>query len=361
MAGLGYLWLKQIVRTKSNNSTLLWLKISFPLLIMSVIIGGRYEVGTDWENYVEYYSMFNNPDILKDIVMLFALRLEPMYVALMSICNMVGLSTSMFFTIIALGIFLFLIGGHKDKIFLFPLILFFFFGQMFNMSMNIIRQAIAISIFFFSLRFFGNNKIKMFICLTIAVLFHYSSIVLITALLLEKKIFSFLDKRNLILCIFIITYFVGPSLVGFIETILPLDYFSNKYAQNANNLSEKMELGSGLGIITKKMIDVLMILGSTKVITFYNDNKIKYIYRLYFVGIILANVVGISVYLSRLILGFELLRIFILSYYCHYAFNSKNQLAKLNTIFIIFWSVLSIYMGVMNNNSGCSPYKFLWQ
>lgn len=361
MACFGYLWLKRIVRTRKCSSISTWLRLLFPLFILSIIIGGRFEVGTDWENYAEYYSWYKTIDIFKALSGLLALNLEPMFILLMGLCGFMGFSQSFFFTIIAFGIFVLILGGHKNKLFLLPLILFYFFGQMFGISMNIIRQAIAISIFFYSLQYLGNSRIKLLICIVFAALFHYSSIVLAAALVIDNKIFSILDRRNFVLFIFILTYLIGPMLVGLIDNVLPLHLFSDKYVQSANNLDNAMTVNSGLGIIARKVVDAILIITSTKIIDYYQDDNMRYVYRLYFVGIILANIMGVSEYLARLVYGYELLRIMVLAYYTYYAFRSKNALFQIIALMLIALNVLFLFMGVMNSSSGCSPYQFLWQ
>lgn len=362
MAMFGSLWVNKVVNSNLTVAPIkVWVKLSFPLLLLSILIGGRYDVGTDWPNYVEYYEWYQHYHLTLNNLIEFGSNLEPLFLALNKLCNFVGLSTSGYFTLIAYCVFILLLSSHKDKCYLFPFILFFFFGQMFAMSMNIIRQAISISIFFFSLHYLDKSKIKIAAIILVAVLFHYSSIVLAFALLIDRKWFKILDNKKIVLASFIVTYIAGATLVPYIEHLLQMQYFSDKYVNNAGNLGQEMALGTGLGIITRKIVDVFLIVKSDKLKSYYGGNWIVNIFRLYFVGIILSNIMGISVYLSRLILGFELLRIFILAYYCYYAMVDKKSQETIFAVLLVLWSVLGTLMAVLHGDANCSPYQFLWQ
>lgn len=362
MALLGPLVVGLITKNRTVKSTSVWLQLLIPLGILSFVIGGRYEVGTDWPEYFAYYQYYKEGSITSfSDILKFGENLEPLYILLMKICGFLGFSSSLFFMTIGLGIFILILGSHRDRAFLFPLLLFFFFGQMFGTSMNIIRQCIAISFFFYSLQYIGTNRLMMGLFIAIGVLFHYSSIVLVVALIIDYKWFDFLNNKNLVLITFILTSILGVYLLPVLVNIIPVQYLSDKYVGNFNNIDDKMSVSSGMGILSRKIVDVILILYSTKVVNFFNDNRIKYVYRLYFIGIILSNVVGVSVYLSRLFLGLELLRIFILAYFCYYSSRSgflKDNLIKCG---IYLWIIVGIFMGVLHGDAGCSPYNFLWQ
>ena len=130
--------------------------------------------------------------------------------------------------------------------------------------------------------------------------------------------------------------------------------------RNASTADEElMTASSGLGLIFIKICDLCLILTSDKVIGYYNDVKVKCLYRLFFIGIILSNIFGLSVMLSRLPLGLVMLRIYILSLACHYFFKVERKYFLLG-LALLFINLLMIITGVLHGDGGCSPYQFKW-
>lgn len=357
MAILCPLWVKSI-GTKNNNPKSFWLKVLFPLIVCSIIIGGRYEVGSDWPNYFYYILGFNTGRLTSSDII--SPTLEPGFMAFTWGLSCLQFGPSLYFSFIALAFFVLLLTAESDKKYLFPLLIFFFFTQAFASSMNLVRQCIATFLFLFSTRYYEKNKILMAVLLLVSISFHYSSVILLIALFIDKKLFKILDKHWVVLAVFIITYFIGSYLVKYVEMIIPTEYLSDKYLNSLSNISEEMVVSSGLGIITTKIMDGLMIVLSPKIKEAFNDKRTNILYRLYFIGIILSNIAGVSQYLSRLFLGFVMIRVFILSYACYYLINYDKD-KKIIGYGLIFLGFIYLIMSVMNGNGGCSPYQFLWQ
>lgn len=360
MSSCGPLLVKSIVNKSKEVSTKQWINVSLVLIILSIIIGGRYEVGTDFPNYVDYYKSFIGKYSKFEDILVLGNSLEPGYLFINWAASELRLSVSMFFTLIAFFSFVLMFKAQKDRPYLWPLILFFFFGQMFATSMNIVRQSCAIFLFFYAVPFIGKNKLKLFLLITSCCLFHYSAVVFYLALFIESKRLNFLDSKKLIVLLFLVSWGVASYILPIFMKLMPLDMFSAKYLSSLDNSDIEMSVSSGLGILVTKVVDILLIYQSDRVIEHYKDEKIKFLYRLYFVGIILSNIMGISMYLSRIFLGMVLLRIFVMALTTYYCLKFKN-IRLLLGIFLIMLSIVQLIMTIKNGNGGISPYQFMWQ
>lgn len=360
MSSCGPLLVKSIVKKCIKVSTIQWINISFILIILSIIIGGRYEVGSDFPNYIDYYKSFITKYSKFGDVFVLGNSLEPGYLFINWLASELNLSVSVFFTLIAFFSFILMFKAQGDRPYLWSLILFFFFGQMFGTSMNIIRQACAIFIFFYAVQFVGKSKLKLFMLITCCTMFHYSSIVFYLALFVDFKWLNFLDNKKLIALLFVSTWFLASYILPLFIQMMPLDIFSTKYLLSLDNADVEMEVNSGLGILLTKIIDILLIWKSDKVLEYYKDERLKFLYRLFFVGIIFYNIMGISIYLSRIFLGMVLLRIFVMAFTTYYCLKFKD-IRLLLGIFLIIICLLQFIMNIKNGYSGISPYQFMWQ
>lgn len=342
-----------LYKLKTNSVRYIFLLISF--LLMSFIIGGRYEVGTDWVNYVYIYETVNFVDLSIDG--LNKAMIEPMYLLINKAFRNLGVSTSMFFTIIAFSLFVLLYTSTgKKKVF--PYVMYFFFTMSFFLSLNIMRQILAIFIFFFATRYIGKNIYKYFTCILIAFFIHYSSVILFPLYFIYKKWFSILDNKKIIVICYFITLLMSGVLVELITSYLPQFISNEKYLNSVTQLDVEMEVGSGLGIIFNHIINMFIIL------YYPNSNKLGdrriIIYRLFIIGILFSNVFSISMYLSRVVLSLVLLKIFLLADICNIHVKKKRVFSYLFTVFICIILFITFIMGIINNNSGIFPYQFRW-
>lgn len=151
--------------TKRN---FLWI---ISLLTVSLFAGLRYFVGIDYESYTFIFASIADSTT------------EPAFRLINLIIFFLGLNVQFVFLISSLITFTLLYKGIKrnsDNLFLsvFTLLFCGFFIE----SLNIIRQYIAIAIFFYAIQYIKSKKlIKYALCIAIASCFHYSAILLIVA------------------------------------------------------------------------------------------------------------------------------------------------------------------------------------
>ncbi|MGE6611539.1 EpsG family protein [Peribacillus sp. NPDC076916] len=220
-----YIWLTLICFILAYVSTLLYRNkrvdkkliniIDFaPYLILIIITGFRYNVGTDYIGYAQNFIILQTHDIP---------RVEFTFKLIVKAAYLLGLNQQFVFLVYAAitYIFIFLSIKYFDqkgeyRHFIILLILQY---VLFN-GFNTIRQMVAVSIFFYSLRFIVNRQfIKYFIFTLIAFLFHKASIIClifyfllkieirkIFPILIFSPIFLFTDLANKL-----ISYFISLS------------------------------------------------------------------------------------------------------------------------------------------------------
>lgn len=347
---------KIIIYSNRNNKRHRELLMVCLLIILSIPIGGRYEVGTDWEHYQYLFLNINNQGLsLQEIL---ESNYEPLYLIWNYIIHIISNSSSFFFTCTAFLIFWLLYKANKDYEYLFPLVLYFFFCSMFGASMNIIRQILASVVFYMALSH-SDNKWKMRGFILLSLLIHYSSAIFIIAIFLDSNLFKLLDNTKVVILLYLVCFILGSTLYSLFITYLPLDLMSEKYLNSVNS-DETFNLTSGLGIIAVNGVNVLLMITSNNVRKLFSSKRVDLLYRCFFIGCFLSAFMGYSIFLSRVPLGLTNIRIFLLAYTIYYLSQRRTffRLTLKNSLLVLY--ILFFIMGILHSDNGCSPYYFDW-
>lgn len=323
-------------------------KTLFVFLIFYLIIhdGMRWEIGTDWKNYNEY---FNNCLNSGSNTMSFSIG----YVIINVLVRTISDSYTLFLFVhafIVYGLLAYSIYRLSPKP-IFSLLLYY--GMMLPyLGMN--RQIIALVICLFSLLFLLKEEKKKFILgVIIASLFHTSCLLFLVALFLRKEI-----KTNYL--IISLTTVIVLALFGLVNK-LPLNIIYifasddpmstiNKigfYAEN--NFLDTNIIFTVLAIFKRLiwLIITFFIIRYTKL----KNNKLILFFNLYFFGslvYILFNNTILQIIVARGLIYFNIFEIFVISYIL---LLNRNILFR--TIIISTLTVYS-YIGVLK---GFNFYK----
>lgn len=348
------------ISSKYETKKPIGIVLGFVLFIVSIVIGGRYNVGTDWENYFNLYTSILDNGITLDEIMYSGY--EPLYVAMNALFAYLDLSPSVFFTGVALLQFVLLCYAVDNKKVLLW-VFFFFFTQLFAMTLNIQRQMIAVGFFLLATKYIDKNKIVYLLLIVCASLFHYSSIILFPLVFINNRFFSFLENRGIVLILFFITLIFSSYFLGALD-LSSLDYLmSDKYLRNMEELDVEMKVSSGLGIMAQRLMYIVAICYMPSMLNYYKSSRLSIVYRLFIVGLLLANIFEISMFLSRVPLALVSLKVLIYSYLCNYLFKLRKNALTLKIFIGICFVTLSfimLIMGIMNSDAGMSPYMFKW-
>lgn len=216
-----YLLGREYAHVKLSDKALFFLLLPI-FLIWLVISGGQDSVGTDYESYM-YIFDGNQLDYYMG-------KNEFLFVAIVSLCNALGIhGQALFFVFYAINfIFLFLILKRLPvkQVFLY-IILYITVTNLFNNQLNTLRQATAIYIGTYAMfLILESKKIKALFFILIASLIHQSGIMLIFAYFF-KPISKMISARMLLFLLlgaFLLSLFLQVEVINFLVPFLPKDY-----------------------------------------------------------------------------------------------------------------------------------------
>ena len=330
------------------------LKHFVALLILSFVVGFRYEVGVDWEGYKDGFISIKNSSFITyrdqywEIGYFFINR---------AIANVELSYEWMFFTVAMISWYFIFKSVPK---FLLPLLLFFLFvDEYFFWSMNGVRQFAAMSIWLIAAKEIRNrNLLKYLLLIIIASLFHRTVLIFIPFYFMPyHKIY----KKYLWIGLFIFSIIIGSSniFVNFVETIIiylgeknELIRLYVRYVESNKFIIEETQLG--LGFLFKTLVNLIILLLSGIVIREHPKTTVYFI--LFFISAILFNLSYNVQLLCRINNYFLIMRSIVLSISIWHFW----QVPKFRFPVLVFCSLyfFLFLVAIYNSSNMCSPFNF---
>jgi len=353
-----FVFFSRYFRDSSSHFERLIFGYLIPIIVVCILLGGRFETGSDWEEYKEYYdNLLRYGNSLSNA---FDSTLEPLYMLMSISVASLGVGSSYFFAVVALVQFtlIYVLCNHRKRMLPY-ILLFYILGNLF-MNMNILRQTLALGFVLISLNYFNRKWLFLFFLL-MAVGFHYSAIIFLPVVFIDKKLFKFLDNPFVVVLLYIATLVTAQIIINYASGYIQMIDFSAKYSRNADNLDVEMVVSSGYGIIAKHLLNLLLIYLWSKIKHYTNDNFYTNAYRITVIGFLISNIFGVSVFLSRLALYYTVFSVVIWAYMTISIMKTKQfKHLRIFIVSAIVLNVLFFCMGIINGNGGCSPYTFKW-
>lgn len=297
-----------------------------PIICFTIIIGLRYSVGVDWENYRAIYE-----EELK--YMSFAQMLETRYeigfVAIVYLCHLFQLPTYMLFVCFAAIQITFLYLALKEERGILPYVYLAFIlsGIAIQGFCNVMRQDVAFCIFLFALRYAKSDEIiKYFLLCALAVCFHKSAFILFPLCFIWIRRNS-LFSNQLVQCVLFLACVFLPFLnpVEYILSVLndliaAMGY--EDYIDTALDLTTNSKLGPTrlMMIVT----NIIIILNSKNIKSFYENTLVNKIYDLFFIGICCYFLFLGNMMFGRITLYFTNVAFIMYGYSLHYLLQLKT-------------------------------------
>lgn len=319
----------------------------FMFLYFAVLVGLRYDVGTDHLHYWVAYELEGNE------------RFEFLFQLLSDICNRIGFHPTVFFGILGLIQIVFLYLAFKDESYLFAFFAIFLFTDgIFASWMNTIRQDIACCIWIFALNYIIQKKPVPYLLLClIAFLFHRSAIILVVIYPIFRGGKDFFHRIPVQLIIvffaFILKNSIGElllkmdSLFSWYSNIVFLggdsDLYSSYSAESAvegigQNMGEVQN--TGIGVIVKYLSYTIIVLYSNRIKEYFNSPKVNTIYTLFYISFIAYIILPFGVWsLARPFQNLNCTRMIMLSYLVYYLFKNKQGNSVILAYLIIFLQI----------------------
>ena len=326
-----------IINSQIKVMICIFIGLGIPILIAAI----RYQVGTDYNNYIDYYSVYSKlglNEILKYAnEFLFILVIKIAYI----FREPQILFAIMAFLIIYITYKSILNKREKVSITLmFTLYLFLYYTY----SLNIIRQALAVALIAYSYKYIIEQNLKKFLLvLIIAILFHTSAIIFLPFYFISPKKNE--KNRNIMFIIRIITIILVLLTIFNIENIVNCISNIEGFGRLAGYISEAPQ-GQNKQIIINTMILFILIICRKPLMRYDEDNR-TYLF-LYIIGFIFTLSGFTSPYIKRIGLYFNISEIYLLATLPNIVKKQYKPLVKIGliiygiTIFILSTYVFSL-------------------
>lgn len=306
------------------------------LLIIILFAGFRYKVGID---FVSYWWIYEN--IQHSLA-------EPGYTficKILSFANLGAQAQFLFFSAMTLLIVVKGIKFYNYKHTVFCLFLYIFAGFYVD-SFNIIRQSVAIAIFFWSGQYIIKREFKKYIiCIICASCFHLSALFLIPFYFILKKHYSKIYIITALVLSLILAY---SGIMGRLIGYLP---FYMSYLEPGNSFNINSNLGSGFFI--KYIIGFVLLVAKDKIIKIKSDNNV--VLNAYFMYLILMGILQDYLVFLRIAYFFQIFLIIALP--ALVSIMKQNGSRIITKGIIIVYGCLLLFIQTNDARSKLLPYS----
>lgn len=320
-------------------------------LILAIVSGFRYDVGTDFFSYVNYFNLIDSGN---------PIDVEPGFLILSKFISFLNLNSQALFILLSSLTMIFFYKGlvfyTKGEYTFKPVLYIIFLLFTFIPSLNVVRQLLATAIIFYASRhIIDRNFIKYFIWVIIASLFHTSSIALIVLYFIVSKSYKISILLSILLVSIVMTYFnVFTVVLEFILIHFPFldigDYISYYLISDYNS----RHIDIGIVNYVNIFVVILFVLLKNKL---FNDQKsilsfnLFYLFNLFSIIQLDASVISRLTYFFSIYMAIAVPRFGIL-------FDKKSR-HIVEYLLLILYSILYLYNIIFAGGShDIIPYEY---
>nr|MBQ5605067.1 EpsG family protein [Bacteroidales bacterium] len=332
-----------------------WSFMLLAVLAFSVIFGYRYGVGRD---FFMYQHMFNK--VLEGLDR----DCEWGFEQLMLLIHQIGWGETFFFAITSFIPLYLVVRAVKDEPDMYvPVIAVFMLYAFWQPTANVVRQVFAFGFFAVSIKPLQQQKwLLHYALIAIAFLFHKSALALVIVypIYALNRYEAYIKDVGSQLIIFALAFLlmqfglVEWLIDAFFNVIVLLGY-ADSAAFDTHMYYEDFSLG--LGFIIRMSVNLMIICHSKEIKEHFKSTPVAIIYDIWFVGMILSVIFVQSMSITRMLLYFTQLAIFVMAYALEYFRREKPD---------YFWVMLALMLltfvaTIMDGDSNTATYIFNWQ
>lgn len=241
----------------------------------------------------------------------------------------------------------------------YPFIVIYFLLLFLN-SLNLVRQSISIALVTcgISVLYEEKGNLKYLLCVILAILFHYSSVLYLPLFLFKNIKFT---KSGIYVCLGSILLIV--STTNIIEIIFSNSIFLNsRYGVYAfNSFNREASVGSGLGIMLNLILPFLFLILNHKISKYYTHvGFFTFLTMVFIFTYSLASEIHIF---GRLLTCFMFVPAFLIQPVCKVLLphNQRLSLFLLFTIYLVLYEkMIAVSQSSLGSGLGISPYTTLF-
>ncbi len=330
----------------NTQANFMWL-VFFPAMV--VLDGLRWETGNDWENYKDIYlNCFIRTDMRVEIGYQYLNRI---------IYYVFGPNYTIFLLIISL-IYYYFICDSIRKYSNMPLIAFFLFYCGYLAFMGTIRQLLAFSICFYSLRFVVCYKYWRFLlCVLLASLLHNSALFFLIVAFLNRSFSLKIYVLGVLISVFVslfglvdLLFFEFVSGLG--GTILFVDRLNDYFYSGNEYLSQFSYFVMLIPVLRRFIIVFFSYFIMEKVLV--NNRYFRILFNMYYLFVIIYLLFygsNLQILVSRLSLYLMVCKFLLIG---EFVFLIKNKIPLLFVVLCVFVYGILFVNKALNE----SEYKF---
>ncbi len=252
---------------QNNDKSIYQVFLSLSFLSVFIPAAIRYDIGTDYANYVYYFDLIKNDYFVPK---------EPLYILLNKVIALLGLDVQWFFVITSFIIcyFVYKIIPIKHL----PLGVFLYVVTLYLHDYSAVRQGIAVVLVTYAIRFLSEKRMKKFFLYTaLASLVHIATGL---GILLVYPIVRRNYNKYFLLAIIAVSYVL---IVRMNITQLILIYVGNlipKYSWYlTSEFNRAVEMSSGVGVLIRLFIAFIIVFFKDRIVV--KNSKANIIINLY--------------------------------------------------------------------------------
>jgi hypothetical protein len=324
-------------------------EVIFPLILFAIIFGMRYDVGVDHLGYLHGY-----------LQKIHGGKNEPLFFLFAEIGWKLNWHYVLYFGVIAFAQALFFFYAFNNERYIYPFLVFFLFTNgEWGFWMNGIRQALAMCIWIFSIKYIEDKKLwKYLIWYVVATLIHKSAIVLIVfypILRNGRDYFKSIPLQLILLgsafvlkSVFEVIFPNIESLINTYINILGADMYERSYNIEGLMNSYIEADGTGLVYLFRIILNVTIILYSKRLKLFYNSKRFNIIYFFFFIGLLTMYVFPVGfIAITRPFRYFYIFPSIMYAFFLYYLFKTKIKDSQRGVFHAYFYyGLIFIFLGI---------------
>jgi hypothetical protein len=317
------------------------------VVFLILLVGLRYNVGTDWYEYEALYYQLNYQNLVQS-------KLGFLFSLVLVLFKSIGLNFIAFsFVLFSVSLLLFertINSFSKNYFFSF----FLYLNTVFLIfHINGIRQGLALSIIFYSIKYIFNNKKNKFLFSVLFASFFHLSAILFLPIYWLKKIEITKSRLFAIFIICLLTIHFNPFSV-LVENIAVYLNIKNVVYYINNELFNPINLFD-IQVLSRLIVFLIILL------FFKNIKKNPYLFilfKIYLLGFITYSFFSFNQDISyRLAFYFKMFEIILLPNVAFEIKDQHNKYAFISIIFLIY--VLTSFRIFELPGNGLTPFNHL--
>ena len=332
-----------------------WSFMVLAVLAFAVIFGYRYGVGRD---FFMYQRMFDT--VLTGLER----KCEWGFVQLMLLVHHLGLGETFFFAITSFIPVYLVFRVFKDEPDLYvPVVAVFMLYAFWQPTANVVRQVFAFGFFVMSIKPLQQQKwLTHYLWILVAFLFHKSALflVIVYPLFAWNRFENYFKNVASQIVIFVVAFvlmqigLVEWLIDAFFKLIVLLGY-ADSAAFSTHMYYEQFSLG--LGFVIRMIVNLMIICHSNEIKAYFKHTPVAIMYDIWFVGMILGVIFVQSMSVTRMLLYFTQMAIFVMAFALEYFRREKPEYFYL----MLALMLLTFVATILDGESNTSLYIFNWQ